>query len=201
MVLQNCKSITTQKIYQLLLYKEMLIEEDFKLKVQIENQNLDAECARSLVASKLLSLRARDTIWKHFHNVIYDDIMKGKITNSAPICKLCSESGVDRIHIYFSCEKLNGCGREFMNVLKNVSQISEEDIVDLNLSEESSHVTWFVSNYVFYVVNKREKCSPTLFKQHLLTEFETIKKSKHSDDILVAGLQAMINLFGHQSLQ
>jgi len=179
----------------------MLIEEDFRLKVQIENQNLDVECARSLVASKLLSLKVRDTIWKHFHNVIYDDIMKGKISNSAPICKLCSESGVDRIHTYFYCEKLNGCGREFMNVLKNFGQFIEEDVLNLKLSEESSHVTWLVSHYVFYVVNKREKCSPVLFAQYLLTEFETFTRSKHCDDVLGAAMQQMINLFGHQSLQ
>ena len=199
MVLEKCKTITTRKIYQLLLCKEMLIEEDFKLKVQIENPNLDVECARSLVASKLLSLKVRDTLWKHFHNVIYDDIMKGKVTNSAPICKLCSESGVDRIHIYFSCEKLNGCGREFMNVLKNFGQFIEEDVLNLKLREESAHITWLVSQYVFYVVNKREKCSPILFKLYLLTEFETFKRSKHCDDVLVAAIQWIINLFGYQS--
>ena len=84
-------------------------------------------------------------------------------------------------------------------MLKNFGQFIEEDVLNLKLREESAHITWLVSQYVFYVVNKREKCSPILFKQYLLTEFETFKRSKHCDDVLVAAIQWIINLFGYQS--
>ena len=102
LVLQSGTLLDTKCIYEILLSEHLNIGGDFKLKVEIDNPDLNTQNAVSLVTSKLLSVNVRNIVWKYFHNVIHDDLRESRIKNSIPICKLCLETGIDRVHIYYT---------------------------------------------------------------------------------------------------
>ena len=86
LVLEHCDRYETKVVYRLLLSEVFKLENDFKFKVEIENESWNLNSAVTFVTSKLLPLEVRNTIWKLFHNVIYDDLLKAKIKNSNPVC-------------------------------------------------------------------------------------------------------------------
>ena len=120
--------------------------------------------------------------------------MKGKITNSIPTCQLCGEPDADKIHLYFTCEKNNGCGRNFMKIMRTYSQYDENDVLNMKILEENPKLSWFAANYLHFVTTKREHCTPEYLKQYLITEFEVFKMSRHCDESMEAELRTMINL-------
>ena len=198
LVLQSCSSLNTKSIYRVLLYEHLNIGEDFKLKVETDNPDLNKENAVSLVTSKLLSVNARNIVWKYFHNVIHDDLREGKIKNVLPICKLCLEAGIDRVHIYYTCVKYKGCGKRLVEVMRTFGQyICEDDLVNLVIGDSTSASMWLAANYLYFVTEYRENCSPQKFQQFLHQEFEIFKKSKFCDENLISSLMMMINLFGN----
>ena len=86
-VIAECDKQETKVIYKVLLEKEFNITDDFKFKVENDNQGLNFENAVYLTNSRLFPVKVRSTLWKHFHNVIFNEVIKGKIKNCSPVCK------------------------------------------------------------------------------------------------------------------
>ena len=202
LVLQSGTLLNTKCIYGILLSEHLNIGGDFKLKVEIDNPDLNTQNAVSLVTSKLLSVNVRTIVWKYFHNVIHDDLRESRIKNSIPICKLCLETGIDRVHIYYTCPKYKGCGRRLLEVMKTFDQdLREDDLVNLRIGDNTLDLMWIASNYLYFVIEYRENCTPQQFQQFLLKEFAIFKRSKFCDETLSTSLELMINLFGNLDQQ
>ena len=193
-VLEKCNRFETKDIYEVLLFDEFQLDEGFKYKVVLDNPNLNVENAVTLVNSKLLSVKVRTTIWKQFHNVLYNDILKAKISNTVPVCKYCTEVDVNRVHLYFSCVKNNGCGRIFMKILQVFGQFEENDVLNMNFDVEIPQLAWFIANYLHYMQNNSENCNPGHFKQFLLAEFEVVRRSKFCDGSLEIEMNNLIQI-------
>ena len=196
LVLEHCDRYETKVVYRLLLSEEFKLENDFKFKVEIENESLNLNSAVTFVTSKLLPLKVRNTIWKLFHNVIYDDLLKAKIKNSNPICQLCEEVDIDKKHVYFSCGKYKGVGREFIKVLQLYHQYTEADVLSLDLSCQESKLIWLVGHYLHFVVKKTENISVSSFRKYLLVEMEVLGRTKFCADDLKENLSIMVTHIG-----
>ena len=182
LVLERCSSFGTKDIYNLLLQEEFKIEENFKFKVELDNDSLNLDSSVSLVTSTLLPLKVRNTLWKLFHNVIYDDILKGKIKNLTPICQLCEEVDIDRKHVYFSCAKHNGLGTVIMNVLQKYNPVTEANILGLNIAFDEPKLVWLICHYLYFLTTKVENIRVSSFKQYLLVEMEILARTKYCDE-------------------
>ena len=95
LVLRQCDRLETKNIFHLLLKYEFKLDEDWKLRVVPNNPNLNFDNAVHLINSKILTITVRGSLWKHFHDVHYDDILRGKIKNSVPVCKLCNDVDIN----------------------------------------------------------------------------------------------------------
>ena len=196
LVLEKCDSYETKSIYKVLLDEEFQIGEQFALKVELDNQELSLRNAVGMVKSRILSVKVRTNIWKLFHNVVYDDILKGKVANSTPDCKLCTAADIDRLHVYFSCEKYRGCGQDVLKVLSGFGEYDGYDVLNMKISYEIHHLTWLLGNYLYFVTVRREKCSPEHFKVFLLSEFEVLRRTKFCDSDLATSLMILIEQIG-----
>ena len=193
-VLDECDSLETKVIYTTLLKKEFDIDDNFKFKVESVNQNLNLESAVRLTSLKIFSPKVRSTLWKHFHNLIYDDVIKGKIKNCSPVCKLCAESDIDRKHIYFDCAKYGGLGRKFMKVLSTYGVKNELDVLNFGIFDDDLQLAWFASHYIYFVANNREKCNPESFRRYLLVEIDILTGTKFKETNVIENLSMLLNL-------
>ena len=193
LVLQRCEQFETRGIYELLLEEEFNIEADFKFNVEIVNEQLNFDNAVKLLKCKLLPVKVRNSIWKFFHNVIYDELWKGKLKNSLPVCKLCNESDIDKKHMYFSCPSYKSFGRDFMNVLRVISHYNQEDVLALRFWDDDMKSTWFVAHYLHYMIQHRENCSVKKFHHYLETERKTLERTRYCDEKLEMELSEIIN--------
>ena len=111
---------------------------------------------------------------------------------------MCLEAGIDRVHIYYTCVKYKGCGKRLVEVMRTFGQyICEDDLVNLVIGDSTPASMWLAANYLYFVTEYRENCSPQKFQQFLHQEFEIFKKSKFCDENLISSLMMMINLFGN----
>ena len=193
LVLQETASKETNVIYKILLQKELKIDQDFKLKIEINNENFEITNAMRLINSKVLSLQVRNFLWKHMHRIyIYeweDKTNKGRVT-----CKSCGEFDINFIHL-FQCVMLNGVGQKLWNVLKVFDPgIKAEEIFSLNLSVGHLQADWILANSLFFIANNRNRCSVQSLTTYLLSEFEIFKRSKNCNDDLKMSIQIAIEL-------
>ena len=120
--------------------------------------------------------------------------MKAKIQNSTAVCRLCTEVDVDKVHVYFSCVKYKGCGRDFMQLLRAQSQnqFTEEDILNMRIGIQTPLLAWLVGNHLHFVINSREKCDSANFKVYLSSELETLRRTKYCDESFARDLMLMV---------
>ena len=201
LVFEKCQTLETKTIYNVLIAEEFKINDSFQLKVQLDNSQLNIDNAVSMINSKILSLKVRTNIWKQFHCVVYDDVIKGKIVNSSPVCKLCTEADVDKNHIYFFCEKYKGCGHTVLKVLGNYGQFNQNDVLNMKIGTDNMDLMWLIANYLYFVTVSRQKCSPEQLKSYLITEFEVIRRSKYCDTNLETSLKMLVDQLDTTSQQ
>ena len=198
-VIHQGKSLSTKDIYQVLINNEFGIDHDFKLKIELEYNNVDLSKASLLLNAQFISLPVRSLMLRFFHKLIYFEPEEGKVKNKTAICKLCDEPDIDRIHIYFKCSKLFGIGREFMKILRILDpDYTEEEVMFLSVIDASlPQASWFIANTICFISNNREACSISKYKAYLGMEFETLKYSKFADQSFVFSIGGLVDLVGN----
>ena len=194
LVLRQCDRLETKNIFHLLLKYEFKLDEDWKLRVVQNNPNLNFDNAVHLINSKILTITVRGSLWKHFHDVHYDDILRGKIKNSVPVCKLCNDVDINKKHLFFSCGHLNGIGEMIMKVV--FKSYSEDDVLNFEVNDEEFQLGWFAAHFLHFMRCNRERCSKEKFQQYLEMEVEVLKRTQHCDTKFVENLSKMIDLLG-----
>ena len=197
-VLQETSSRETNVIYRILLQKELNIDEDFKLKTETKNENFDLTNAMRLVNSKVISLHARNFLWKHMHRIFMyeweDKTNKGRIA-----CKSCELENIGIDHL-FKCDMLNDVGNKLVKVLKVFDPgIKHEEILALNLSVGHLQADWLLSNMLYFIANNRRRCNLENCLAFLLSEFEVLKRSKFCNEELELSVQITIELLNNEN--
>ena len=104
-------------------------------------------------------------MWKLIHRVKYSEIDEARIKLNSPSCKICGEVDIDRIHIYFKCERLITIGEVFVRVLKVFDpHYSLEEIVEFKGKEEHPQLYWFIALSLFYIDENRRRANRELYK-------------------------------------
>ena len=198
-VMLQGKSLTSKHIYQVLLNEEFEIDQNFKLKIELENNDVDLSKASLLLNAEFISLPVRSQMTRFFHKLIYFEPEEAKVKNKTAICKLCDEPDISRNHIYFRCSKLFGIGREFMKILRILDpDYTEEEVLYLSVIDASlPQASWFIANTVFYISKNRENCSVSKYKAFLNTELETLKYSKFAEQSFVSSVGGFVELVGN----
>ena len=107
------------------------------------------------------------------------------------------------LHGLSPCEDLSLLwAPEAIEVMRTFGQyLREDDLVNLMIDDTTLDLMWLASNYLYFVIEYRENCSPQQFQQFLLKELATFKRSKFCDENLPTSLGLMINLFGNSDQQ
>ena len=197
--MEKGKSLSTKQIYEVLVNNEFKIDQDFKLKIELERNDVDLSKAAQLLNAGFISLPVRSQMLRFFHKLIYFEPEESKIKNNTAICKLCDEPDITRNHIYFHCAKLFGIGREFMKILRILDpDYTEEEVLFLSVIDASLlQASWFIANTVYFISNNREGCSINKYKAFLGMELETLKYSKFADQPFVSSIGGLIELLGN----
>ena len=133
-------------------------------------------------------------MWKIVHRIQYSDIEEAKVKLISPSCKYCGEQGINRVHLYFQCERVVSVGKIFLKVLRIFDpQYSFEEVLQFKGKEEHPQLYWFISLTLFYI-DKNRRCSIELYKAFLWSELETLKRSKHANDEMLIVMKLMLEL-------
>ena len=112
-----------------------------------------------------------------------------------PTCKSCGEENIERVHLYFQCEKVSDIGRRFLQVLKVFDpQYSPEDIINLKGKEEHPQLYWFIANTLFYIDRNKRRCNSNLYRAYMRSEYETLRLSRFADYDMKTSVNIMIEL-------
>ena len=176
-IVKEVSVFSTRNIYKVLLMKQFNINEDFKLKIEIEDDTL--ENVSRFTDSKLISVTVRSFMWKLAHNIIYSEINEAKTKLGIPCCDICGDVDIDYIHCFFICEKICEISRRFLEVLKIFDPaFTFDEVMKLRSKEEFPHVNWFIAYTLYYIYNNRQRCSVSQYITFLQTELEILKFSK-----------------------
>ena len=193
LVIEGTSSTETKVIYKILLQKELNIDEDFKLKIETQNEKFDMSSAMRLINSKVLSLQVRNFLWKHMQR-IYTYEWEDKTNKGRVSCKACDELDINSKHL-FQCDTLNGIGNKLLNVLKIFDPgIIIDEILALNLSVGHIQADWLLANVLYFLANNRRRCNLDNCMSYLLSEFEVLKRSKYCNEELQISVQLVIEL-------
>ena len=168
-----------------------------KKELKIETKN-DLTNAMRLVNSKVISLHARNFLWKHMHRIFMyeweDKTNKGRIA-----CKSCELENIGIDHL-FKCDMLNDVGNKLVKVLKVFDPgIKHEEILALNLSVGHLQADWLLSNMLYFIANNRRRCNLENCLAFLLSEFEVLKRSKFCNEELELSVQITIELLNNEN--
>ena len=112
----------------------------------------------------------------------------------SPSCKYCGEQDIDRVHLYFQCERVISVGKIFLKVLRIFDpQYTFEEVLDFKGKEEHPQLYWFIALTLFYI-DKNKRCSSELYRAFLWSELETLKMSKHVNDEMLLVMNVMLEL-------
>ena len=118
LVLGGTLRISTKDIYHVLIRDEFNINEDFKLRIESLYSDFSLRSIVEFTHSKFIPVNVRSHMWKVIHRVEYSEIEEAKVKLRSPTCKQCGEQDIERIHLYFQCERLMNIGMIFLRVLR-----------------------------------------------------------------------------------
>ena len=198
-VIKEISVFSTKNIYKVLLKKQFNINENFKLKIELEDNTL--ENVMRFTDSKMISVSVRSFVWKFAHNILYSEINEAKTKLTIPCCDSCGEVDIDYKHCFFVCEKVYAIASKFLEVLKIFDPAySFEEVIKLKSKEEFPHVNWFIAYTLYYIYDNRKRCSLNHYITFLQTEYEVLKFSKKQNiEEEIRVLNMMIELLQNDS--
>ena len=144
LVLDSTHRVTTKDIYQALMRNEFSIEGDFKLRIESIYDDFSLRNILEFTHSKCISVCVRSHMWKIVHRIQHSDIEEAKVKLISPSCKYCGEQGINRVHLYFQCERVVSVGKIFLKVLRIFDpQYSFEEVLQFKGKEEHPQLYWF----------------------------------------------------------
>ena len=142
-------------------------------------------------SSKIISLPVRSHMWKLIHRIQFTEIEEAKVKLKNPTCKSCGEENIERVHLYFQCERVSDIGNNFLRVLKVFDpQYSPED----KGKEEHPQLFWFIANTLFYIDRNRKRCNSNLYRAFMRSEYETLRLSRFADFDMKTSVNIMVEL-------
>jgi len=186
---------SSRHIYNTLLMEEFNITPAFKLRIESSYEDFSLQNILQFTRSKLIPLSVRSHMWKLIHKIRYSEIDEARIRLTNPSCKICGEVDIDRIHMYFKCEKLVTISEMFIRVLKVFDpHYSLEEIMDFKGKEEHPQLYWFIALTLFYIDENRRRGTCELYRAFMWSEFETLKMSKWADDDFLTAINILLEL-------
>ena len=174
---------------------ELNITVDFHMKIEDVYNDFSLNSALQFTNSKIISLPVRSYMWKLIHRIQFTEIEEAKVKLITPSCRSCGEENIDRIHLYFHCEKVDDIGRKFLRVLRVFDpQYSCDEILNFKVKEEHPQLFWFIANTLFYIDKNRRRCNGDLYSAYMRSELETVSLSRFADDDMRTGLRIMVEL-------
>ena len=134
-------------------------------------------------------------MWKLIHRIRYSEIEESRVKLIIPTCKVCGECDVDRVHLYFKCERLLDIGKKFMRVLRVFDpQYSLGEVMEFKGKEEYPQLFWFIALTLYYIDFNRRKSNLEMYKVFMWSEFETMKVSKYADEDVLMTTNILLEL-------
>ena len=131
------------------------------------------------------------------HAVPDKRIEEAKVKLSDPVCKICDYEDIDRVHIYFECEKAREIGQNFLRVWRVYDpQYIFTEILEFRGKEEHPQLYWFIALTLYYVDTNRRRGNLDLYRAFMWLEFETLKLSKFADEEMLMAINIMLELLG-----
>ena len=195
LVLNSTHRVSTKDIYNVLRSNELGINEDFKLRIESIYGEFCLSNILELTHSKFIPVCVRSHMWKIIHRIEYSVIEEAKVKLVSPLCKLCGELDIDRLHLYFQCEKVVNIGVLFPRVLKIFNpQYSLKEVLNFKTKEEHLQLNWFIALTLYYLDKNRRKCSTDLYKAFLWSELEVLRRSNKANDDMVIGATELVEM-------
>ena len=145
--------------------------------------------------SRFIPVSVRSHMRKIIHRIEHSDIEEAKVKLSSPICKLCGELDIARIHLYFQCERVRNIGIIFLRVLRVFDpHISLEEVLEFKAIEEHPQMYWFIALTLFFIDKNRKRCSTDSYKAYMWSELETMRRSKRANDNILTGVTILLEL-------
>ena len=131
------------------------------------------------------------------HAVPDKRIEEAKVKLSDPVWKICDYEDIDRVHIYFECEKAREIGQNFLRVWRVYDpQYTFTKILEFRGKEEHPQLYWFIALTLYYVDTNRRRGNLDLYRAFMWLEFETLKLSKFADEETLMAINIMLELLG-----
>ena len=195
---KNSEKLSTRNIYQVLMRDEFHITTDFKLRIESLYDDFSLQSSFQFTLSKVIPVSVRSHMWKLIHRIRYSEIEEAKIKLTITTCKICGEVDVDRIHLYFKCEKMKSIGDIFTRVLRVFDpQYSLEEVIEFKAMDEHPQLFWFIALTMYYIDENRKKVNCELYKAFMWSEFETLKMTKYADDEILMSINILLELLEH----
>ena len=195
---KNSETLSTRNIYQVLMRDEFHITTDFKLRIESLYDDFSLQSSFQFTLSKVIPVSVRSHMWKLIHRIRYSEIEEAKIKLTITTCKICGEVDVDRIHLYFKCEKMKSIGDIFTRVLRVFDpQYSLEEVIEFKAMDEHPQLFWFIALTMYYIDENRKKVNCELYKAFMWSEFETLKMTKYADDEILMSINILLELLEH----
>ena len=194
-VLGSIQRVSTKSIYDVLLKDEFSNNENFQLRIELVYDDFSLQNILEFTRSKLIPTTVRSHMWKIIHKIEFSEIEEARVKLISPSCNICGEFDIDRIHLYFKCEKVVNIGLLFLRVLRVFDPLySLEEILEFKGKEEHPQLYWFISLTLFYIDKNRKKCTTDLYKAYMWSELETLRMSKYASEDMLLALKIMLEL-------
>ena len=195
LVLGSIHKVSTKDIYDVLMRNEFGINGDFRPRIESVYEDFSLSNILEFTNSKLIPVSVRSHMWKIVHRIGYSEIEEAKVKLVSPLCKQCGEQDIDRIHLYFKCEKVESIGKMFLNILRIFDpQYTFEEILDFKGKEEHPQLYWFIAMTLFYIDKNRRRCSTEMYRAYLCSELDILKMSRYANDEMLIVTQLMLEM-------
>jgi len=197
LVLGRVDQFSTKNFYNTLLNNEFHITEDYKLRIELLYQDSCLQNILQFTNGKVLSLPVRSNMWKIIHRIKFTEIEEARVKLSNPSCKICGKEDIDRVHIYFECEKVHEIGEKFLQVLRVYDpQYTFTEILEFKGKEEHPQLYWFIALTLYYVDTNRRRGNFDQYRAFMWSELEILKLSKYADQEMLIAINIMLELLG-----
>jgi len=195
LILDSIHKVSCKDIYDVLMRNELGLNGDFRPRIESVYKDFSLSNILEFTNSKFIPVSVRSHMWKIVHRIGYSEIEEAKVKLVSPSCKQCGEQDIDRIHLYFKCEKVESIGKMFLKVLIIFDpQYTFEEILDFKGKEEHPQLYWFIAMTLFYIDKNRRRCSTEMYKAYLCSELDILKMSRYANDEMLIGTQLMLEM-------
>ena len=195
LVLENTQRFSTKYIYNILLRNEFNITDNFRIRIETVYRDFDLKNALQFTYSRILPISVRSHMWKLIHRINYSEIEEAKVKLTTPSCNQCGEEDIDRVHLYFRCEKFLSISTTFMRILRVFDpQFTLEEVLEFKAMEEHPQLFWFIACTLFYIDKNKLRGNMASYRAFLWTEYETLKLSKYADEEMLCAIIIMLEL-------